>query len=249
MSYNLTVEFKQVAKSGWTEIVNFNKLEAITDFLNEEHYKLNGLSEIYPPRESIFNAFSFFSPVQCKVIIIGQDPYHGKGQAMGLSFSVPKCVKVPPSLKNIFKEICSDCLLDGYKEDLGSKYKKMDGDLTYLAEKGVLLLNRALTVRERKPNSHQKVWQDFTKDIIHSLLSSSETGGIVVMLWGGNAKSIIKDLDNQILSKHCILEAHHPSPLAANRGGWFGCRHFTKCNAYLRSKKQSPIQWTKDGTY
>ena len=148
---------------------------------------------------------------------MGQDPYHQEGQAMGLCFSVPVDIKIPPSLVNIFKELY---------QDLG--IQKIDGDLTSWAKQGVLLLNSSLSVRESCANSHSKLWKDFTDNAIKYI--SDEREGIIFILWGTNAKSKKKFIDD---NKHYILESNHPSPLSANRGGFFGCKHFSKCNEIL----------------
>ena len=162
-------------------------------------------------------------------MIIGQDPYHEPGQAMGLSFSVPDGITFPPSLINIFKEI---------QMDLGTPMPAT-GDLTRWAKQGVLLLNATLTVRAHQAASHQrKGWEEFTDAAIKALSKDKEH--LVFILWGGYARSKAKLIDT---SKHLILESVHPSPLSANRGGWFGNHHFSRCNAYLQQNGISPIQW------
>ncbi len=183
----------------------------------------------YPPGHLIFNAFNLTPFDKVKVVIIGQDPYHEPGQAMGLSFSVPEGVVMPPSLINIFKEI---------HDDLG-KPIPTNGDLTRWARQGVLLLNATLTVRAHIANSHQALgWSIFTDAAIRALNAHREH--IVYMLWGGFAKSKRQLID---ASHNCILESVHPSPLSANRGGWFGQHQFSKCNDYLRSVGKEPIDW------
>lgn len=183
----------------------------------------------YPPGKLIFNAFNLCPFDKVKVVIIGQDPYHEPGQAMGLSFSVPEGIAMPPSLLNIFKEI---------ENDLG-KPMPANGDLTRWAEQGVLLLNATLTVRAHMANSHQKLgWDVFTDAAIKAL--SSQRQGLVYMLWGGYARSKRYLIDQQ---HNLVLESVHPSPLSANRGGWFGMHQFSRCNAYLTSKGQQPIDW------
>lgn len=182
---------------------------------------------IYPPGGLIFRAFELTPVDEVKVVILGQDPYHGPGQAMGLSFSVPDNVPAPPSLKNIFKEI---------EDDLGVK---MSGrpNLENWARQGVLLLNSILTVRQGEAASHSGIgWQMFT-DAVISYLSANKKG-IVFMLWGNYARGK-KELIDQ--SRHHVLEAAHPSPLA--RGAFFGCRHFSKANAILEAEGKSPIDW------
>ena len=183
----------------------------------------------YPPGKLIFNAFNLCPFDKVKVVIIGQDPYHEPGQAMGLSFSVPDGVMMPPSLQNIFKEI---------EQDLG-KPVPHSGDLTRWAEQGVLLLNATLTVRAHMANSHQRLgWSLFTDAAIKALNAHREN--IVYMLWGGFARSKKSYIDAH---KNCILESVHPSPLSANRGGWFGQHQFSRCNAYLKEKGFKEIDW------
>ena len=187
--------------------------------------------QCYPPGKLIFNAFDQCPPKQTRVVLLGQDPYHGKGQAHGFCFSVPKGVAHPLSLINIFKELA---------KDIGCDYPK-NGELSSWAKQGVLLLNSTLTVAAGKPGSHQgKGWEFFTDRVIKTLSNKYE--GIVFMLWGGYAKQKIKLINTQ---KHLILTAGHPSPLSANRGYWFGNKHFSKCNEYLISKGKIPIEWNR----
>ena len=183
---------------------------------------------IYPPGGLIFNAFALTPFDKVKVVILGQDPYHGPNQAHGLSFSVPDSITPPPSLKNIYKEI---------ETDLGIKLNK-NGNLENWAKQGVFLLNAVLTVRAGEPTSHSRIgWTEFTDAVIKCI--SDNTQGVVFMLWGNFARSK-KDLIDS--SKHYILEAAHPSPLA--RGAFFGCRHFSKCNAILGRLGKTPIDWS-----
>lgn len=183
----------------------------------------------YPPGGQIFNAFNLTPFDQVKVVIIGQDPYHEPGQAMGLSFSVASGVPMPPSLVNIFKEI---------RDDLGAPLPP-NGDLTRWARQGVLLLNATLTVRAHEANSHARLgWSIFTDAAIRALAREREH--IVYMLWGAYARSKRGFVDP---SRNLILEAAHPSPMSANRGGWFGNKHFSQCNAYLVSHGEKPIEW------
>lgn len=190
-------------------------------FLDQEYKE----SVIFPPREEIFNCFRYTDPDNLKVVILGQDPYHEKGQAMGLAFSVRQGVKIPPSLRNIYKEI---------REDLGINPPD-HGDLTYIAKQGVLLLNTVLTVREGMAHSHKnKGWEIFTDAVIEML---GKRGNLVFMLWGNPAQkkaNLIKSSEN------LILTAAHPSPLSANRG-FLGCKHFSKSNQYLISRNITPI--------
>ena len=183
----------------------------------------------YPPGKLVFNAFNLCPFNEVKVVIIGQDPYHEPGQAMGLSFSVPEGVPMPPSLINIFKEI---------EADLG-KPMPPNGDLTRWAKQGVLLLNATLTVRAHKANSHQQLgWTTFTDAAIKAL--NDHKNGLVFMLWGRFAQGKKYLIDH---NKHCILEAVHPSPRSARRGGWFGNHQFSQCNAYLRERGEQEIAW------
>ncbi len=196
----------------------------LVEFLHNE--KASGQT-VYPPGRSIFKAFELTPVDEVKVVILGQDPYHGPGQAMGLSFSVPDGIPAPPSLKNIFREI---------ESDLGVK---MSGrpNLEGWARQGVLLLNSVLTVRGGQPASHSKIgWQEFTDAVISYL--SDNCDGIVFMLWGNFARSKRSLIDT---SRHYVLEAAHPSPLAG--GAFFGCRHFSKANQILVNENKTPINW------
>ncbi len=182
---------------------------------------------IYPKGKDIFRAFDSCPLDKVKVVILGQDPYHGPGQAMGLSFSVPQGIAAPPSLKNIFKEI---------EDDLGVS---MSGntDLSPWAAQGVLLLNAILTVRASEAASHSSYgWQEFTDAVIQTI--SERCSGVVFLLWGNFARSKAALIDSR---RHYILEAAHPSPLA--RGAFFGCRHFSRCNELLASRGKTPIDW------
>lgn len=187
-------------------------------------------SPIYPPSSRVFAALDLCPVIQTKVIIIGQDPYHNPGQAHGLSFSVPLTVKPPPSLVNIFKEL---------HDDLGVAIPK-HGNLENWAKQGVLLLNASLTVRAHQAGSHSKIgWQQFTNTIIERLSAKKEN--LVFLLWGSHAiqkKSLIA-----IDREHLILEAPHPSPLSAYRG-FLGCKHFSRTNAFLKSKGIAEIDWS-----
>ena len=182
---------------------------------------------VYPPSHLIFNAFDLTPFDEVKVVILGQDPYHGVNQAMGLSFSVPKGVKIPPSLINIFKEL---------QMEFGYEIPK-NGDLTNWAKQGVLLLNSSLSVAANKPNSHSKFgWQIFTDSVIKIL--SQKRQNLVFMLWGNYAKAKANLIDE---NRHLVLKAAHPSPLAG--GAFFGCNHFKKCNEYLKSHNKNEIDW------
>ena len=183
----------------------------------------------YPPAPLVFNAFNLCPFQRVKVVIIGQDPYHEPGQAHGLSFSVNEGVPFPPSLQNIFKEI---------NNDLGTPIPT-SGDLTRWARQGVLLLNATLTVRAHQAASHQRHgWEEFTDAAIRAL--STHRNHLVFILWGGYARSKASLIDS---TRHLILQSVHPSPLSANRGGWFGNHHFSQCNAYLKQWGEEPIAW------
>jgi uracil-DNA glycosylase len=197
----------------------------IKEKLKEKH--LNGIV-IYPPQEQIFNAFNLTPFDKVKVIILGQDPYHGSGQAMGLSFSVPDDKPIPPSLKNVFKEI---------EDDLQIKCLK-SGDLTRWAEQGVFLLNTSLTVEAGLANSHENIgWKNLTASALKEL--NNDNSPKVFILWGNNAKKLKFILTNPA---HLILESAHPSPLSAYRG-FFGNKHFSQANQFLIEHKLSPIDW------
>ncbi len=183
----------------------------------------------YPKGSDIFAAFDFCSFNDLKVVILGQDPYHGPNQANGLCFSVKEGVPHPPSLINIFKEISTD---------LNLPYPK-SGNLEHWAKQGVLLLNATLTVRAHEAGSHQKQgWEEFTDQVIQKISNQKE--GIIFLLWGGFAKKKVKLIDAK---KHYILESGHPSPLSANRGYWFGNHHFSKTNVLLSNLKKTVINW------
>lgn len=183
----------------------------------------------YPKQEQIFAAFNSCSVNNVKVVIIGQDPYHGEGQANGLCFSVNQGVAFPPSLSNIFKELQTDVL----------KPFPTNGDLQYWANQGVLLLNATLTVKKNVAGSHQKKgWETFTDEVIQ--LISDKKENVVFLLWGGFAKKKGQKINR---TKHLVLETGHPSPLSANRGFWFGNKHFSKTNMFLKSKGITEIKW------
>ncbi len=197
----------------------------LTEFVRSEYRS----HRCYPPGREIFAAFDHCPYESVKVVILGQDPYHGAGQANGLCFSVHRGVDHPPSLVNIFKEL---------ESDLGKPYPP-EGDLTHWADQGVLLLNATLTVRQGQAASHQnKGWETFTDQVIRRL--SEDREGLVFMLWGGYAKKKGSVIDS---SRHLVLLSGHPSPLSANRGYWFGNRHFSRANAYLREQGLQEISW------
>jgi len=213
----------------WKQQLNgeFEKpyFQQLTDSVRREYMA----GACYPPGKLIFNAFNLCPFEKVKVVIIGQDPYHEPGQAHGLSFSVQQGVAFPPSLQNIFKEISDDLQVP----------MPTNGDLTRWAEQGVLLLNATLTVRAHQANSHASLgWQNFTDAAIQALAREREH--IVYMLWGGYARGKAYMIDRQ---RNLVLESVHPSPLSANRGGWFGQHQFSRCNQYLEQHGMTPIAW------
>jgi uracil-DNA glycosylase len=213
-------DWKNVLKSCFDQ----NWLGQLEARLMDEYTK----HTIFPPFSSICKALELTSFDAVKVVIIGQDPYHGVGEAQGFSFSVPNGVKIPPSLRNIFKELT---------HDLG--VERTQSDLTDWANQGVLLLNSVLTVRANEPGSHAKIgWQTFTAQILQQLNAREKP--IVFMLWGNYAQQMGRHLET---SKHLIIRSSHPSPLAANRGGWFGSKPFSQANAFLVATGLDPIHW------
>jgi len=195
-------------------------------FLEAEHAAGH---EVYPPRRSIFAAFDRTPFDRVRVVIVGQDPYHGPGQAMGLSFSVPRGVRIPPSLRNVFSEL---------RSDLGIE-PPSHGDLTHWADQGVLLLNASLTVRAHAAGSHAAAgWQRFTDAAIDALATQRE--GIAFLLWGRHAQAKGASIDRD---RHLVLTAAHPSPLSAS-SGFFGSRHFSRVNEYLVGRGEQPIDWS-----
>lgn len=213
----------------WDEILKeefeSDSYKKLREFLKVEYFS----RKIYPPMHDIFNSMKITPFNEIKVVIIGQDPYHEEGQAMGLSFSVPKGVLKPPSLVNIFKEIQAET-----GDDMPES-----GDLTGWAKQGVLLLNSVLTVRAGNANSHKgKGWEDFTDGIIKKI--SQNLKNVVFILWGANARSKKTLIDT---TKHLVLESVHPSPLSAYNG-FFGCGHFIKANQYLIKSGRMPVIWS-----
>ena len=225
---NESVKLQDLLHNDWKSILkstlasyNFQKLAyRVADAYLQE--------TVYPPKEQLFQAFQLCTYQDTRVVILGQDPYHGPGQAHGLSFSVPQACPFPPSLKNIFKELYAD---------LGRM--RVSGDLSDWAAQGVLMMNTSLTVRAGEAGSHSKLgWLEFTKSVLKAL--NLHENPIVFLLWGNHAQqfsSLITD------PKHLILTSAHPSPLAANRGGWFGSQHFSKTNDFLVSQGLKPIIW------
>jgi uracil-DNA glycosylase len=184
----------------------------------------------FPPKELIFSAFNNCSFENIKVVIIGQDPYHGDGEANGLSFSVNDSVRIPPSLRNIFRELTTD---------LDSIFMPSSGNLESWAKQGVLLLNASLSVRKDNPNSHKHLkWNLFTDAVIQKI--SDEKENVVFMLWGSFAQKKGSKINRE---KHFVLESGHPSPMSANQGKWFGNKHFSKANFYLEQNNLKKIDW------
>lgn len=217
-------------KSDWNKLLKneFEKeyFKNLTNFLDEEYEK----NTIFPPKNEIFTAFEKTSYENAKIVILGQDPYHKVGQANGLAFSVKNGTKIPPSLRNIYQEICNE-----FNEKM-----PLNGDLSYLANQGVLLLNTTLTVEEGKPNSHQNIgWEIFT-DYVIKVVNDKKTP-VVFIFWGKNSIKKEKIIEN---SHHLILNSSHPSPLSAYRG-FFGCDHFKLANDFLRENNLSEINWLK----
>ena len=214
-------------ESGWKEALREEFLSEYFAKIKENLLAAKAREIVYPPGNLIFNAFNLTPFERVRAVILGQDPYHGAHQAMGLSFSVPRGVRIPPSLVNIYKEI---------KSDLGIS-EPASGDLSYWAKQGVLLLNASLSVGANRANSHSGFgWQIFTDAVIKIL--SARRQSLVFMLWGNFAKAKSALIDAQ---RHLILTAAHPSPLAG--GAFFGCKHFSRCNEYLRAHGLGEIDW------
>ncbi len=220
----MDVRIESSWKSRFNEEFKKDYFARLTEFIREEYRT----GTIFPPGALIFNAFNLCPFDRIKVVIIGQDPYHGPGQAHGLCFSVRDRVELPPSLINIFKEIESDM---GYKPNTS-------GNLERWASQGVLLLNATLTVRAHQAGSHQrKGWEEFTDSVIK--LVNAEKQNLVFFLWGSYAQKKGESIDR---SRHLVLESVHPSPLSASRG-FFGNRHFSRCNDYLKEHSIEPVDW------
>lgn len=223
-----TLSIRKYVPKRWLDAIfpenDSSKHDSLFNFINNEYVS----QKVYPPAELVFHAFDFCPPEDVKVVIVGQDPYHGPNQAHGLSFSVPDGIAIPPSLKNMIKEM---------GQDIGCGTPE-SGNLESWAKQGVLLLNSSLTVIEAKPGSHAKAgWQTLTDSVI-SYLSSNYTN-VVFILWGSHAISKSDLIDEH---KHLILTAPHPSPLSAYKG-FFGCAHFSQTNAYLVESGKTPINW------
>lgn len=230
---NCLEEKKLLMESSWLEVLHeeFEKpyMKSLGNFLSEE---LDSKIPIYPPKELIFHAFCKTGFNQVNVVIMGQDPYHNEGQAHGLSFSVAKGVSPPPSLQNIFKELREDLKISTFPH----------GYLESWAEQGVLLLNATLTVRANQPKSHYgRGWETFTDRVVQLLYQRKDP--LVFLLWGRSAKEKFEQVQMQKDSPHLILQAAHPSPFSAYTG-FFGCKHFSKTNDFLKSVGKTPIEWS-----
>lgn len=206
-------------------------MENLIRFLKEERKN----HEVYPPKELVFNALNFVDFEDVQVVIIGQDPYHGKGQAHGLSFSVPIGIKQPPSLKNIFKEL---------EDDLGIK-APAHGNLESWAKQGILLLNNVLTVRAKTPQSHaKKGWEEFTDAVVKRLVERADP--VIFVLWGKSAQDKCRHFLGESTNRHFVLVGPHPSPYSAHNG-FFGSRPFSKINDLLKRQGKQPVNWAIDG--
>lgn len=214
----------------WADVIGYEKQQAyFIDTLNYvKQRRAQGIT-VYPPKDDVFSAFKVTPFDEVKVVILGQDPYHGPDQAHGLSFSVKPGVKTPPSLANMYKELAQD--IDGFTIP-------DHGYLLPWAQQGVLLLNTVLTVEAGQAHSHKQLgWEQFTDKVIDAL--NQHANGVVFMLWGSHAQKKGARIDR---NKHCVLSGPHPSPLSAYRG-FFGCGHFSKCNQYLLDNNKMPIDW------
>lgn len=221
----MNVNIEQSWKGILSDEFESEYFKTLAEFVKNEY----SMGQVYPPGKEIFAAFDHCAFKDVQVVIIGQDPYHGPGQANGLCFSVSDGISFPPSLKNIFKEVSSDLGLP----------TPMSGDLSRWAMQGVLLLNSTLTVRAASAGSHQrKGWEQFTDAVITAINQQKEN--VVFMLWGGYAKQKGKKIDR---NRHFVLESGHPSPLSANKGHWFGNKHFSMCNSFLKEKGLPEINW------
>ncbi len=218
-----------VLTDDWSKELDFIfKQDYYQHLLEFQEYESAHNKTIYPPKEQIFNAFNLSSFNNTKVVVLGQDPYHNEGQAHGLSFSVPEGISIPPSLRNIYQEL---------ESDLGVEPSK-NGNLTHWATQGVLLLNSVLTVEKNSPGSHAKSgWVDFTDTVIDILNEKKQN--LVFLLWGVYAGQKAELIDQ---NKHLVLTAAHPSPFSAHKG-FFGCKHFSQTNDYLKMHNQQTINW------
>ncbi len=225
MQTNLNPEWQTILSNEMQKPYFADLMESV-----DEEYKTN---ICFPPKELIFSAFESCSFKDLKVVIIGQDPYHGNGEANGLCFSVNDTVRIPPSLRNINREL---------SDDLGTIFLPTSGNLEDWAKQGILLLNASLTVRKDTPNSHKHLkWNLFTDAVIDHISSKKEN--VVFLLWGAFAHKKGLKIDR---NKHFVLESGHPSPMSANQGKWFGNKHFSKTNAYLKQNGKETINWIRE---
>ena len=228
MTYNANV-------TAWLKQMTDAERHKLADAMEKQHDIRNNKT-VYPEEENILRAFSYFPPEKTKIVVIGQDPYHNPGEAMGMSFSVNENINIPPSLQNIYKEI---------KSEFGGEIPT-NGDLTYLAKQGVLLLNASLTVERNKPNSHQPIWENVTDAFVRICLMQDQP--IVFMLWGSFAQKMFDSISTGYEVRKCILTSTHPSPYSAGTPSstavaFLGCGHFRKANSYLESFGIEPIKW------
>lgn len=225
---NEVLKLQDLLQNDWKTVLKSTLESEKFDRLSEKVLQAYQVEEVYPPLNQLFDAFNCCSFEQTRVVLLGQDPYHGIGQAHGLSFSVPNSILLPPSLKNIYKELFNDLGL-----------MRSSGDLSDWARQGVLLLNTSLTVRAGEAGSHASYqWPIFTKAVLEAL--NSQVKPLVFLLWGNHAQHFASMIDE---TKHAVIKSAHPSPLAANRGGWFGTKPFSQTNDFLISNGMQPIRW------
>ncbi len=225
---NEVLKIQDLLQNDWKSVLKSTLESEKFTVLSEKVLQAYRDEVVFPPLNQLFEAFNQCSFENTRVILLGQDPYHGMGQAHGLSFSVPNSIPLPPSLKNIYKELFNDLGL-----------MRASGDLTDWAKQGVLLLNTSLTVRAGEAGSHASFpWPVFTKAVLNAL--NTQDKPLVFLLWGNHAQQFASMIDE---TKHAVIKSAHPSPLAANRGGWFGTKPFSKTNDFLISRGMLPIRW------
>jgi uracil-DNA glycosylase len=225
---NEVLKIQDLLQNDWKSVLKSTLESEKFTVLSEKVLQAYRDEVVFPPLNQLFEAFNQCSFENTRVILLGQDPYHGEGQAHGLSFSVPNSIPLPPSLKNIYKELFNDLGL-----------MRASGDLSDWAKQGVLLLNTSLTVRAGEAGSHASFpWPVFTKAVLNAL--NTQDKPLVFLLWGNHAQQFASMIDE---TKHAVIKSAHPSPLAANRGGWFGTKPFSKTNDFLISRGMLPIRW------
>jgi uracil-DNA glycosylase len=225
---NEVLKIQDLLQNDWKSVLKSTLESEKFTVLSEKVLQAYRDEVVFPPLNQLFEAFNQCSFENTRVILLGQDPYHGEGQAHGLSFSVPNSIPLPPSLKNIYKELFNDLGL-----------MRASGDLSDWANQGVLLLNTSLTVRAGEAGSHASFqWPLFTKAVLDAL--NKRSNPVVFLLWGNHAQKFASMIDD---TKHAVIKSAHPSPLAANRGGWFGTKPFSKTNDFLISQGMPPIRW------